>query len=171
MGKRSDFKRIERDFYPTPHEAVLPLVNYDKTVPSGRTFEEPCCGMGDLVKHLQKHDYVCVRATDIKNGDEFDATKQTSCLGDMFITNPPWDRKILHPLIERLSSIAPTWLLFDSDWPHTKQSIPFMKYCHVILSIGRVKWIPDSKMTGKDNCARYFFNQNAVYQGTRFIGR
>jgi hypothetical protein len=40
----------------------------------------------------------------------------------MFITNPPWDRKVLHPLIEHLSSIAPTWLLFDADWMHTKQS-------------------------------------------------
>ena len=25
MGKRSDFERVERDFYPTPYEAVLPL--------------------------------------------------------------------------------------------------------------------------------------------------
>ena len=26
MGKRSDFERIPRDFYPTPYKAVLPLL-------------------------------------------------------------------------------------------------------------------------------------------------
>ena len=31
----------------------------------------------------------------------------------VFITNPPWDRKVLHPLIVHLSDQAPTWLLFD----------------------------------------------------------
>ena len=30
MGKRSDFERRERDFYPTPEEAVLPLLSYRK---------------------------------------------------------------------------------------------------------------------------------------------
>jgi hypothetical protein len=40
------------------------------------------------------------------------------------ITNPPWDRKILHRLIERFSAVGPTWLLFDADWMHTKQSAP-----------------------------------------------
>ena len=26
MGKRSNFERIERDFYPTPEEALIPLL-------------------------------------------------------------------------------------------------------------------------------------------------
>jgi hypothetical protein len=28
MGKRSDYPRNERDFYPTPAKAVLPLIPY-----------------------------------------------------------------------------------------------------------------------------------------------
>ena len=28
MGKRSDFERVERDFYPTPCKAVEPLVQH-----------------------------------------------------------------------------------------------------------------------------------------------
>jgi hypothetical protein len=55
--------------------------------------------------------------------------------------------------------MAPTWLLFDADWMHTRQSAPFMPRLRKIVSVGRVKWIPDSKMTGKDNCAWYLFDK------------
>jgi hypothetical protein len=95
-----------------------------------------------------------------------DEVRGANCI----ITNPPWDRKILHPMIEHFSAMRPTWLLFDADWMHTKQSAPFMPYLRKIVSVGRVKWIPDSKMTGKDNCAWYLFDQNG--QGsTQFYGR
>jgi hypothetical protein len=89
---------------------------------------------------------------------------------DFYITNPPWDRKILHPIIELLSSLSPTWLLFDADWPHTQQSTPYMESLVKIVSIGRVKWIPDSKMTGKDNCCWYLFDKSG-YKQTEFYGR
>jgi hypothetical protein len=32
-----------------------------------------------------------------------------------------------------------------------------MPLLRAVVSVGRVKWIPDSKMTGKDNCAWYHF--------------
>ncbi|WP_456389017.1 hypothetical protein [Profundibacter sp.] len=89
---------------------------------------------------------------------------------DLIITNPPWDRKILHPMIEHFSALRPTWLLFDADWVHTRQSAPFMPWLHKIVSVGRVKWIPDSKMTGKDNCAWHLFDQHTTGQ-TVFVGR
>src|SRR5436190_21990440 len=50
MGKRSAFERREGDFYPTPRAAVLPLIPHLRGV---RTFAEPCCGDGDLVRHLE----------------------------------------------------------------------------------------------------------------------
>jgi len=40
MGKRSDFERVERDFYPTPEAAVLPLLPH--LPDSYFTFIEPC---------------------------------------------------------------------------------------------------------------------------------
>ena len=59
MGKRSDFERVPRDFYPTPPEAVLPhmagVVAYD----------EPCCGDGALILSLDGHNKECVAASDI----------------------------------------------------------------------------------------------------------
>lgn len=171
MGKRSDFERIPRDFYPTPAAAVLPLLRHL----SPRTrYAEPCAGDGALIDHLADHGHVCVWASDIdpKRDDihENDATTCGTGLATMFITNPPWDRKLLHPIIEALSDKAPTWLLFDSDWMHTKQSTPFLPRLRRIVSVGRVKWIPDSTMTGKDNCAWHLFDKPSN-EPVRFYGR
>jgi hypothetical protein len=60
MGKRSDFKRIPRDFYPTPLAAVVPLRPH---LPVGfHSYWEPCAGDGALIKHLPGF---CYAATDI----------------------------------------------------------------------------------------------------------
>jgi hypothetical protein len=182
MGKRSDFKRIPRDFYPTPLAAVVPLTGH---IGEDVAYWEPCAGERDLIEHISDicPQSFCVGAMDIQSpdADRFDNWHNMLEVGDALqssappeadyiITNPPWDRKILHPMIEHFSAMRPTWLLFDADWMHTKQSAPFMPYLRKIVSVGRVKWIPDSKMTGKDNCAWYLFDQNG--QGsTQFYGR
>lgn len=167
MGKRSNFLRKERDFYPTPEAAVIPLLPHlQGTV----TFDEPCAGDRDLVRHLEKYGHQCARASDISDKYPVDVFNIRASGAQMFITNPPWDRKILHPLIDHLSSVLPTWLLFDADWAHTKQSTTYMLYCKKIVSVGRVKWIPNSKMTGKDNVAWYLFTKDIV-DNTEFFGR
>ena len=177
MGKRSDFKRVERDFYPTPLAAVLPLLPH---LPDEFSYWEPCAGDGALVEHLASMlDISYCMASDIEprcsvprvDALEVDHAAQFYSM-DFIITNPPWDRKILHPMIERFSAMKPTWLLFDADWMHTRQSVPYMKWCVKVVSVGRVKWIPDSKMTGKDNCAWYLFDQNyPTKYPTVFAGR
>lgn len=173
MGKRSNFDRVPRDFYPTPIEAVKPLLDH---LPPRSTYSEPCAGNGALMDHLSAAGLRCMVAYDIlpkrhdiRQGNALCAGKSLS-MGDFIITNPPWDRKILHPMIEHFSAIRPTWLLFDADWMHTKQSAPFMPWLRKVVSVGRVKWIPDSKHTGKDNCCWYLFDQ---YRDgpTEFIGR
>lgn len=173
MGKRSDFKRVERDFYPTPIEAVKPLL--DHLTPS-EGFVEPCAGNGDLINHLEGAGHVCTYSSDIEPRSfltkvhSYEYLTDRMCSGaDYIITNPPWDRQILHTMIEHFRSLRPTWLLFDADWMHTKQSSEYMKYCRKIVSVGRVKWIPDSKMTGKDNCAWYLFEGGECE--TTFYGR
>jgi len=46
MGKRSNFERVERDYYPTPIQAVEPLIDH---LPQGTfDFVEPCAGDGRL---------------------------------------------------------------------------------------------------------------------------
>jgi len=152
MGKRSDFPKIDKDAYMTTDaRAVRPLLDY--LGPSKYSYYEPCVGNGDLVKLLNGHHH-CIGSSDI----EMDArTSQYETDALCFITNPPWTREILHPIIENLRKQLPTWLLFDADWMFTAQSNPYMKFCRLVLPVGRLKWIPGSNNTGKDNCAWYLF--------------
>ena len=169
MGKRSNFERNPRDFYPTPKEAVIPLLPH---LPEKGLFAEPCAGDGRLIEHIEELTSLSgYWMTDIEphadfigNGDAL-TDKIVGC--DICITNPPWDRKILHPLIDNLSNQLPTWLLFDADWMHTKQSVPYIKMCSKFVSVGRIKWF--GNMTGKDNCAWYLFDRKA--NNTIFYGR
>ncbi len=175
MGKRSDFERNERDFYQTPIKAVEPLITH---LPDTFTFAEPCAGDGRLVQNIAKltnNGGVATFMCDIEPqedwimvGDALEAVIPETV--DYIITNPPWDRKLLHPMIERFAAIKPTWLLFDADWMHTMQSIPYMPWCSKIVSVGRVKWIEGSTSVGKDNAAWYLFDANHLGE-TEFYGR
>lgn len=174
MGKRSNFERLERDYYTTPYEAVKPLFPF---LPSTRfNFAEPCAGDGRLVRHIREgtdRKAQCLMATDIEPDADwvkpFDALQmQDHDLDgvDLIITNPPWDRRpksgrILHRLIETFSALRPTWLLFDSDWVQTVQAKPYLDRMVATVSIGRVKWIEGTNQTGKDNCQWHLFHPDA----------
>lgn len=171
MGKRSDFERKPRDFYPTPFAAVEPLIRH---LPQGFTFAEPCAGDGQLCRHLEYFGGICMWASDIEpqlegiHQNNYNELGENEVLESQYIiTNPPWDRSLLHPIIEHLTKMRPTWLLFDADWAHTKQSAPYMKNCGEIVSVGRIKWF--GNMTGKDNCAWYLFYNSETT--TSFHGR
>ena len=169
MGKRSDFERQPRDYYQTPIEAVEPLL---KHLPKNFLFVEPCAGNGALIEHLETKG-ICMWASDIEPQAEGIHKCDYSDVGfdvgfvDYVVTNPPWDRKILHPMIEYFAPRIRTWLLFDADWMHTKQSVPYMNMCSKIISVGRIKWF--GNMTGKDNCAWYLFDREV--NNTTFYGR
>lgn len=172
MSKRApQFERRARDFYPTPPSAVLPLLPH---LPPRTRFCEPCAGDGALIDTLTAAGHVCASAWDIEP-QRGDIAEQDALLGslagvDCFITNPPWDRRILHDLIVHLSEQHPTWLLFDADWKHTRQAAPYLPRLRKIVSVGRVKWISDSPHTGKDNACWYRFERpgNAIPE---FYGR
>ena len=154
MGKRSNFERREADFYPTPRAAVVPLVPHLRGI---KTFAEPCAGEGDLVRHLEEFGLQCVYAGDIRDG--LDALERDDYgAADVIVTNPPWSRDPMHRLIAHFQNIRQTWLLLDADWAHTKQAAPFLPHASDIVAVGRVKWIENSKYTGKDNCAWYRFD-------------
>jgi hypothetical protein len=172
MGKRSDFERVEKDFYRTiDPRAVAALAPHLK--PQTR-FAEPCAGAGDLIKALEEIGHRCVWQSDIAFDDPVDAAmlnmEVVAPYADAVITNPPWTRNELHPIIENLSAGLPTWLLFDADWAHTRQSAPYMGRCTDIVSIGRLIWIPGTTTSGKDNCAWYRFSRDKDGP-TRFHGR
>ena len=176
MGKRSNFERIERDFYPTPISALAPLVPH---LPLAFDYVEPCAGDGRLIEHIKTlTNGVCIGATDIEprldkgisQADALTISWDVHKTNTYCITNPPWNRDILHPMIENIIASVKTWLLFDADWMHTKQSRPYLSYLHKVVSVGRIKWF--GNMTGKDNCAWYLFDaQTPPIMGTFFYGR
>lgn len=171
MGKRSSFQRRPMDAYQTiDPRAVDALVPFLRGV---RLYAEPCCGEGHLARQLGEAGFICVWSSDISDVDTpIDALRLSKddiggC--DAIITNPPWTRATLHPMIAHFQRIAPTWLLFDADWAHTKQAAPYLPHCSHIVSVGRLKWIEGSKNTGKDNCAWYRFDARHT-DGPRFFG-
>jgi hypothetical protein len=169
MGKRSLFSRIHQDVYPTPAEAVALLRPH--LAPLTR-FIEPCCGDGHLVGHLECAGHVLVGAYDLPD-DARSKRYAEAKPGIVFITNPPWRRDVLHPIIVNLSDQAPTWLLIDAGWIHTRQSEPYLPRLRTIVSVGRVKWIKDSPFTGKDDCGWHLFDPPQPDEPaiTHFVGR
>lgn len=169
MGKRSNFERKPRDAYQTIDSRAV-----DRLMPhlhGVKSFAEPCAGEGYLVGDLQRHGLVCSYEGDITSGlDALAHRFEDDALFDAIITNPPWRRDVLHLMIARFQAIAPTWLLLDADWKHTKQAGPFIDQCSHIVSVGRLCWEPGTKQTGKDNCAWYRFHVQHT-GGPRFIGR
>ena len=165
MGKRSTgvFQRRVQDYYPTPEDGVVPLLDH---LTVGTRFYEPCAGNGHLIGHLEKFGHRCVGASDIANHSDHsgvivDMAVEHLCPMDcdQFITNPPWSRPALHSIISHLMTLERvSWLLLDADWAHTKQAVPYLTYCRKIVSVGRLKWIPQTKHVGKDNCAWYLFS-------------
>ena len=147
MGKRSTFERREGDFYPTPRSAVLPLIPWLRGV---RTFAEPCCGDGALVRHLESFGLRCAYAGDIATGQDALALDQYGG-AQVVITNPPYTRPLMHALIWHFARILPTWLLLETDWASTKQAAPFMPSCSNIVSVGRLRWIEGTTMSGMQN--------------------
>lgn len=178
-------KRNPRDYYPTiDPRAVTPLVAH---LGSGVRYAEPCAGAGDLVDLLAPHGWQCAWAADllpmrrtVHSTGQLIAKQDVATLPatmeaepgldefDVFVTNPAWDRKILHKKIETLMRIKPTWLLFDAAWKETKQAARFGRYCHTIISVGRLQWVEGTDAQSTDDCSWYGFDASRDWE-TRYI--
>ncbi len=184
----TNFERNSRDFYPTPKEAVIPLINYlDKP---GIKFIEPFAGDGALIRHIEdlsKHHMLCIYASDIdpqvtaigntkhpKGYTTIETHDYTDYgrypiheLGaNCFISNPPWintaESKFLRTsIIHNLSGLLPTWLLLKGAYAFNENMSSSMAICTDIIPIGRVKWIPGSAYSGTEDCAWFRFDKKA----------
>ncbi len=153
MGKRSNFPRRERDFYPTPLGPVQLLISFLRR-DGVRTFAEPCCGDGALVRHLESFGLVCVHAGDIANDKDALATLNYGG-ADAIISNIPFTAAIRDALIRHFLRIATAWLLLPSDWASNKGAAPFLCHCSDIVPVGRVRWVPGTKNSSYENFAWY----------------
>jgi hypothetical protein len=156
MGKRSQFERIPYDLYPTPAKAVQPLIPYLRAA-GIRRFAEPCCGNGDLVRHLEEYGLTCVYRGDIATGQDALASNNYGDI-DAVITNTTHKREVMHPMITHFQRIAPVvWLLIDLEWLATLQAVPYLPRCSDVVIIGRVKWFPHSEHGSKDSFCWFRF--------------
>lgn len=176
MGKRSDgqFERRPQDFYRTwDFAAIRPLAPF---LPTGCDFVEPCAGDGVLVDHLVALGHRCVGAFDV-NPRRADIRRQSAFRArwrsqrGYWITNPPWTREIMHPMIRHLVDQTPGWFLFDADWVHTVQAVPMLPLLRKIVAVGRVRWIEGTDMAGKDNVAWHLFDGTRPPTFIEFHGR
>lgn len=160
MGKRTSFEKIPKDKWPTPYNAVEPLLPF---LAPKTHYIEPCANDAILIRHLARHGHRCVGALDIEprhpQVTRGDATRARWANPPMFITNLPWSRPILHRLIEHLSAQAVLWTIIDADWMHTGQASEYLAYCTDVITIGRQIWVPGTDVAGYENAAWYRFDR------------
>lgn len=164
MGKRSNFEKIDRNYYRTfdtrAGDALKPFLDKDGI----KTYVEPFAGAGDLYDQLKNLGYDCKHLSDIEPQDTLGLGNIIKTMDykdvvnehdvDAMITNPPWDRHFFHEAIEIVTPKFPIcWWLMSANWAFNKSSSKYLdKYVTDIVAIGRLKWIPDTKMAGKDDC-------------------
>lgn len=154
-------KRMKHDSRDTLPEAVAPLLQHIRLQ---SCIAEPCAGSGELIDALIDSRLFVFWRSDIKprrrdifKMNALDITENDVATIDYIITTPPRTHRILHPMIDHLRSLRPTWLLLDSDWMHTKQAAPYLLYCYKIVSIGRVSWM----LFDRDPAQTEFFGRAA----------
>ena len=175
MSKRSSFDKIPRDFYATVDPKAVPQAFIGEV--RGKTYAEPCCGAGDLVDLLMDVS-VCRWESDIEDrgaGKLWDAmclSKQELARCDLIITNPPYTKDVLLPMIDHFISLKPTWLLLPADMMHNLYFRDYMKKCSKVISVGRLKWFKESKHTSTDNFMWAYWKYKATDDTTtKFVGR
>lgn len=179
MGKRSNKERRPNDHYPTPLQGVSRAIDrLGIDLAEHPIYAEPCAGSGDLIRHLKELGFdneayaveIDPKDFGVIKGDASDpevVAKMRACT-DLIITNPPWSWNMLKPLLDVwLQNNFIVWLLLPSDFSENVRSSLFMAHCTDRVPIGRLRWEPGSKYTGKDNCSWYRFISTMPKQGTR----
>ena len=167
--------RKERDFYPTPSKAVVPLIDH---LEGAKTFLEPCAGNGALIQHIEtltSYCWSCKKAYDIDpqptpitypvniaQRNALSLTIHDVVDIDYIITNPPFQWDMLQPLLDHLPDLRPTWLLLPFGYACNKRMAPYMEKCKKLVPIGRVKWIEGSKQTSTDDYGWYLFTHQTT---------
>lgn len=164
MSKRSDFEKNPRDYYRTfdrrAGNALIEFLHRDNVT----MYAEPFAGAGDLYEQLNEHKITCTWLSDLEPQNDLGYAhlmkqcdyKQARVLSGgahAIITNPPFTKSVFHEAIEHFTPQVDCWWLMSSDWCFNKGSAKIIdKYVTDIVTIGRMRWIIDSTMSGKDNC-------------------
>ncbi len=119
IGGSGANKRRELDFYPTPTECTVALMNFMK-FPKMRIWE-PCCGDGAISKVLLEYGHD-VFSSDIHTdyGEEMDFffVREVGC--DAIITNPPFNLSEEF-IIKSIQTCDIVCMLLKSQYWHAKK--------------------------------------------------
>ena len=146
-----------RDYWPTPRAAVVPLLPF---LAPQTAYVEPCAGAGDLSGHLAAYGHTAVAQYDIEpQADHIiqadAATLTTAQMGGLpIITNPPWTRGMLYPLLHNwldVIAVPYVWVLLDGPWLFTIGASEWMSRCSDVVPVGRVVWVPGTTSGTKDS--------------------
>ena len=158
--RKSGYKRIKDDNYPTPSwvtQAVIPHLPKPPCL-----IWEPAAGSGKIVNVLTAAGYT-VDATDIRiaSGLDFlDVPKGKCC--DVILTNPPYslaEEFILHAL-----ALAPyVAMLLRTDFDHAKTRYNLFANCSAfakkVVLTKRIRWIEGSTGSPSYNHAWYLWDK------------
>jgi hypothetical protein len=112
--------RKDRDFYPTPKDVTIALMNFLELPKC--TIWEPACGdmaMADVLKSYG-HDVI---ATDISTGDDFFSTNNVC---DAIITNPPFNLSEDF-ILKSLKEADLVTMVLKSQYWHAKKRLSIYK--------------------------------------------
>jgi hypothetical protein len=172
VSKRTDTDSAAENpsnFWPTPASAVEPLVpelRQDLPAPPRAYFVEPCAGDGALVRALRLHGIACRVAFDTEPRDSIvrrgDASRVDWTVADgapaiPVVTNPPWARHLLEPILVNIIGTRVIWLLLPLDYATNLWTNPYMRYVNRIVPLGRVSWKGNGR-GGMENSAWFRFS-------------
>ena len=126
------YERKESDFYPTPPEVTIALLNSPAAgLFIGATVWEPACGEGHMSKVLKKHQPLVVSSDLSENcygRGGVDFLKSTTREADWIVTNPPFNlsEQFIRKGIELGGNFA--YLLKSQYWHASRRYDLFCEY-------------------------------------------
>lgn len=124
-GGNSAIGRREADFYPTPPEVTVALLDF-LHLPENTVIWEPAAGEGDMLETIRACGYERAWGTDISEGFDFlspDIFKRLFVGFDWIITNPPF--ALAEEFIRKAASLGkPFSFLVKSQFWHAKRRLP-----------------------------------------------
>ena len=137
-GGNSATGRRQSDFYPTPPEATIALLQF-LDLPVGTVVWEPACGECDMVRAIQDFGLHCY-GTDINAGQDF-LTYRNEEAFDWIITNPPF--ALAEDFIRRAAKTGrPFAMLLKSQYWHAARRVQLFRDLPPIYVLP-LTWRPD----------------------------
>lgn len=145
-GQSNKYGRAAADFYPTPPETTLALLDFLGIKPGTRVWE-PAAGDGDMADVMTTAGLKVV-STDIRTGDDFLKTEETPGDIQWIITNPPFCESAA--FIEHAATFGvPFAYLLKSQYWHAARRIELFDR-HPPTYILPLTWRPDFLFKSED---------------------